>query len=104
MEVDLSNIDAKSAGLRGQVAGQTSLSTVGQTGAGLTYRGYDVTDLAEHCEFEEIAFLLIYGHLPNRSELQDYKNVLANLRDLPNNLKKALDCLLYTSPSPRDRG
>ena len=101
MEVDLSNIDAKSAGLRGQVAGQTSLSTVGQTGAGLTYRGYDVTDLAEHCEFEEIAFLLIYGHLPNRSELQDYKNVLANLRDLPNNLKKALE-ELPSSSHPMD--
>ncbi len=101
MEVDLSNIEAKSAGLRGQVAGQTSLSTVGQTGAGLTYRGYDVTDLAEHCEFEEIAFLLIYGHLPNRSELQDYKNVLANLRDLPNNLKKALE-ELPSSSHPMD--
>jgi len=101
MEEELSNIDAKSAGLRGQVAGQTSLSTVGQAGAGLTYRGYDVIDLAEHCEFEEIAFLLIYGHLPNKSELQDYKNVLANLRDLPNNLKKALE-ELPSSSHPMD--
>ena len=97
----MSNIDAKSAGLRGQVAGQTSLSTVGQAGAGLTYRGYDVIDLAEHCEFEEIAFLLIYGHLPNKSELQDYKNVLVNLRDLPNNLKKALE-ELPSSSHPMD--
>tara|TARA_A100001011_G_scaffold386332_1_gene461958 strand:- start:419 stop:1555 length:1137 start_codon:yes stop_codon:yes gene_type:complete len=101
MEEELSNIDAKSAGLRGQVAGQTSLSTVGQAGAGLTYRGYDVIDLAEHCEFEEIAFLLIYGHLPNKSELQDYKNVLVNLRDLPNNLKKALE-ELPSSSHPMD--
>ena len=60
---------SKSSGLRGQVAGETSLSTVGKTGAGLTYRGYDVVDLSANAEFEEIAFLLLRGHLPNQKEL-----------------------------------
>ena len=52
------------AGLRGQIAGQTALCTVGKTGAGLTYRGYDVRDLAAECDFEEVAYLLFYGELP----------------------------------------
>ena len=52
------------AGLRGPIAGQTALSTVGKEGAGLTYRGYDVRDLAEHCCFEEVAYLLFHGELP----------------------------------------
>lgn len=47
------------AGLRGQVAGKTALSTVGKSGSGLTYRGYDVKDLAAHCEFEEVAYLIL---------------------------------------------
>jgi 2-methylcitrate synthase len=54
------------AGLRGQVAGQTALSTVGQEGAGLTYRGYDVRELAADARFEEVAYLLLYGELPTR--------------------------------------
>ena len=61
-----------SAGLRGQVAGQTSLCTVGKTGAGLTYRGYEITDLAENAQFEEVAYLLLRGKLPNRQELDAY--------------------------------
>jgi 2-methylcitrate synthase len=52
------------AGLRGQVAGKTALSTVGKSGAGLTYRGYDVQDLAENCQFEEVAYLIFFGELP----------------------------------------
>ena len=52
------------AGLRGQIAGKTALSTVGKTGSGLTYRGYDVKDLAAHCEFEEVAHLILKGELP----------------------------------------
>ena len=58
------------AGLRGQVAGETALCTVGKTGAGLTYRGYDVKDLAEHAQFEEVAYLLLRGKLPNQQELE----------------------------------
>lgn len=62
------------AGLRGQIAGQTALCTVGKTGAGLTYRGYDVRDLAAECDFEEVAYLLFYGELPTTAQLADYKS------------------------------
>ena len=58
----MKNSSVNSAGLRGQVAGETELCTVGQSGTGLTYRGYEITDLAENAEFEEIAFLLLKGH------------------------------------------
>ena len=80
-----------SAGLRGQVAGETELCTVGQSGTGLTYRGYEITDLAENAEFEEVAFLLLKGHLPNKTELSDYKNKLKQLRKLPQELKSVLE-------------
>ncbi|MEH6366523.1 MAG: 2-methylcitrate synthase [Pseudomonas marincola] len=79
------------AGLRGQVAGQTELCTVGKTGAGLTYRGYDVRDLASSCIFEEVAYLLLYGELPNQAELSAYQNKLNKLRDLPQALKEVLE-------------
>jgi 2-methylcitrate synthase len=79
------------AGLRGQVAGKTALSTVGVSGSGLTYRGYDVKELAEKCEFEEVAFLILKGHLPTVSELADYKALLKTLRDLPQALKDVLE-------------
>ncbi|ARU88339.1 2-methylcitrate synthase [Pseudomonas sp. M30-35] len=79
------------AGLRGQVAGQTALSTVGQEGAGLTYRGYDVRDLAAHVGFEEVAYLLLYGELPSAEQLTAYKSKLKALRDLPQALKEVLE-------------
>jgi 2-methylcitrate synthase len=79
------------AGLRGQVAGKTALSTVGKSGSGLTYRGYDVKDLAESCEFEEVAFLILKGHLPNQQELNDYKTKLKGMRALPDALKTVLE-------------
>ncbi len=79
------------AGLRGQVAGQTALSTVGQAGAGLTYRGYDVRELAEHARFEEVAYLLMYGELPNQAELDAYLSKLGALRELPLALKEVLE-------------
>lgn len=79
------------AGLRGQVAGVTSLCTVGQSGTGLTYRGYDISDLAEHAQFEEIAYLLLRGKLPNRQELDAYKKKLVSLRELPYALKSVLE-------------
>ncbi len=79
------------AGLRGQIAGQTALCTVGKTGAGLTYRGYDVRDLAAECDFEEVAYLLFYGELPNAQQLADYKNRLKTMRDLPQALKEVLE-------------
>lgn len=79
------------AGLRGQVAGQTALCTVGKTGAGLTYRGYDVRDLAAQAEFEEVAYLLFYGELPTAQQLADYKKRLKTMRDLPAALKDVLE-------------
>lgn len=79
------------AGLRGQVAGKTALSTVGQEGSGLTYRGYDVKDLAANCEFEEVAYLILKGELPNRLELDTYKSKLKSLRVLPQALKEVLE-------------
>ena len=77
------------AGLRGQSAGSTALCTVGKSGTGLTYRGYDITDLANHAQFEEVAHLLLRGHLPREKELDDYKTLLIGLRGLPEPLKAA---------------
>ncbi|MCH7816883.1 MAG: 2-methylcitrate synthase [Proteobacteria bacterium] len=79
------------AGLRGQVAGETSLCTVDKTGTGLTYRGHDISVLAEKAKFEEVAFLLLRGHLPNQSELDDYINKIKSLRSLPQELKDVLE-------------
>ena len=79
------------AGLRGQVAGETALCTVGKTGTGLTYRGYDITDLADNAQFEEVAYLLLRGKLPNQAELDTYKAKLKSLRTLPDALKLVLE-------------
>lgn len=79
------------AGLRGQVAGKTALSTVGKSGSGLTYRGYDVSELADKCIFEEVAYLLLYGNLPTQSELDAYQAKLKTLRGLPQALKDVLE-------------
>ncbi|SDF74981.1 2-methylcitrate synthase [Onishia taeanensis] len=79
------------AGLRGQSAGSTALCTVGKSGSGLTYRGYDIHDLAEHARFEEVAYLLLKGKLPNQAELDAYVTKLKGLRALPDALKKVLE-------------
>ncbi|MBK5937424.1 MAG: 2-methylcitrate synthase [Halorhodospira halophila] len=79
------------AGLRGQSAGETALCTVGQEGTGLTYRGYDVRDLAAQCEFEEVAYLLLYGELPDRAQLEAYKRRLSGMRELPPAVKAVLE-------------
>ncbi|WP_444922269.1 2-methylcitrate synthase [Microbulbifer sp. CnH-101-G] len=79
------------AGLRGQVAGKTALSTVGKSGSGLTYRGYDIKDLAQHCEFEEVAYLIFYGELPTSDQLAEYKALLKGMRGLPQALKEVLE-------------
>ena len=70
----------KTGGLADVIAGQTAISTVGKDGVGLTYRGYSIEDLAHQSTFEEVAYLLIYGHLPNPSELESYQNQLGSLR------------------------
>ena len=79
------------AGLRGQVAGKTSLSTVGKAGKGLTYRGYEIEVLAEKASFEEVAYMLLYGNLPNQEEFNTYSAKLKKLRVLPSELKKVLE-------------
>ena len=78
-------------GLRGQVAGQTSLCTVGKTGSGLTYRGHDISTLAEKARFEEVAYLLLRGELPNQEQLNGFVNKIVSLRGLPQELKDTLE-------------
>src|SRR6516165_5541062 len=87
------NKPKKSVALSGVVAGNTALCTVGRTGNDLHYRGYDILDIADACEFEEIAHLLVHGKLPNRAELAAYKTRLKVLRGLPANVKVALECV-----------
>ncbi|EGR2795450.1 citrate synthase/methylcitrate synthase [Vibrio cidicii] len=87
----MSSKELGGAGLRGQSAGSTALCTVGKTGTGLTYRGYDITDLANNAQFEEVAHLLLVGHLPTQAELDQYKTRLIGLRGLPQPLKEVLE-------------
>lgn len=91
----------KSVALSGVVAGNTALCTVGRTGNDLHYRGYDILDMAETCEFEEIAYLLIHGDLPTRTELLAYKAKLKSLRGLPDVVKRTLE-LLPAATHPMD--
>ncbi|MDP4077598.1 2-methylcitrate synthase [Acidovorax sp. A1169] len=87
----------KSVALSGVTAGNTALCTVGRTGNDLHYRGYDILDIADVCEFEEIAHLLVHGKLPNTAELRGYKGRLKSLRGLPANVKEALEQLPASS-------
>ena len=89
------------AGLRGQSAGETALCTVGKSGSGLTYRGYDVSDLADNATFEEVAYLPFNGELPNQQQLADYNELLISKRDLPAELKAVLK-LIPASAHPMD--
>jgi 2-methylcitrate synthase len=91
----------KSVALSGTPAGSTALCTVGHTGNDLHYRGYDIKDLAAHCEFEEVAYLLVHGKLPTVAELAAYKASLRPLRSLPAAVKQALE-LLPPSTHPMD--
>jgi 2-methylcitrate synthase/citrate synthase II len=81
----------KSVALSGVPAGNTALCSVGRSGNDLHYRGYDIVDIADQCEFEEIAYLLIHEKLPTRSELINYKRKLHSLRGLPNIVKNILE-------------
>ena len=83
----------KSVALSGVPAGNTALCTVGRTGNDLHYRGYDILEIATRCKFEEIAYLLIRGKLPNRAELTSYQNKLRALRGIPASVRAALDAL-----------
>ncbi|HET7778625.1 MAG TPA: 2-methylcitrate synthase [Rudaea sp.] len=91
----------KSVALSGVAAGNTALCTVGRTGNDLHYRGYDILDVATTCEFEEIAYLLVHGKLPNRAELAAYKTKLKALRGLPAVVKAVLE-QLPASTHPMD--
>lgn len=83
----------KSVALSGVVAGNTALCSVGRSGNDLHYRGYDILDLAAKCEFEEVAFLLVHGHLPTVQELAAYKTKLRSLRGLPASIRSVLESL-----------
>ena len=91
----------KSVALSGVTAGNTALCSVGKSGNDLHYRGYDIADLAAHCEFEEVAYLLIYGALPTQSQLHSYKTKLKGLRGLPDEVKRVLE-QLPASAHPMD--
>ena len=83
----------KTGGLAGVTAGQTALCTVGQEGAGLTYRGYDIYDLSDNASFEEVAFLLLHGHLPTQTELDGYVEKIKENRGLPDTLATVLEMI-----------
>ncbi len=91
----------KSVALSGIVAGNTALCTVGQSGNDLHYRGYDILDIAEQCEFEEVAHLLVHGALPTAAQLVAYKAKLKALRGLPAVVKRSLE-LIPASTHPMD--
>lgn len=80
----------KSVALSGVAAGNTALCSVGKSGNDLHYRGYDILDLAEKAEFEEVAYLLIYGQLPTGAQLKNYKAKLKSLRGLPHSVRNIL--------------
>jgi len=84
-------VNKKVGGLAGVVAGDTAISTVGKEGIGLTYRGYEIGTLAASASFEEVAWLLIYGELPDADELEQFRKKLISLRELPTTLKEVLE-------------
>jgi 2-methylcitrate synthase len=83
----------KSVALSGTTAGNTAICTVGRTGNDLHYRGYDILDIAETCEFEEVAYLIVHEKLPTQTELDAYKTKLKTMRDLPESVKTVLEHL-----------
>src|ERR671932_768027 len=87
----------KSVAMSGVVAGETAISTVDEEGGGLTYRGYSIQDLAEHVTFEEVAYLLIHGELPDQARLDSYKEKLVGMRSLPDQLKTVLEQIPATA-------
>src|SRR6184192_4908072 len=89
----LPNRAKRGVALSGVAAGNTALCTVGRTGNDLHYRGYDILEIANTCEFEEIAFLLVHGKLPTRAELDGYKLKLKSLRGLSAVVRSALETL-----------
>ena len=93
MSETLVNKPKKSVALSGVTAGNTALCTVGRTGNDLHYRGYDILEIAETCEFEEIAHLLVHGTLPTAAQLSAYKARLHAMRGIPASVKAVLEAL-----------
>jgi len=93
----MSDAKKKTGGLADIIAGESAIATVGKEGAGLTYRGYDIYDLADNACFEEVAYLLLYGKLPTSAELDSYVSLLKTLRGLPATLKETLENIPATS-------
>jgi len=87
----------KSVALSGVPAGNTALCTVGRSGNDLHYRGYNILDIADKCDFEEVAYLLVHGKLPNAAELAGYRTKLMRLRGLPATVRTALEALPASS-------
>src|SRR5580704_17513900 len=94
-------MSSKSGGLAGVVAGQSAIATVGLAGKGLNYRGYSISDLAEHAGFEEVAYLLHFDKLPTQAELNSYTQKLISLRAIPDALKTVLK-LIPKNTHPMD--
>src|SRR5688572_24820541 len=87
----------KKIALSGVAAGETSICTVGSEGAGLTYCGYNIEDLAEHATYEEVAWLVLHGELPSRAQLDQFEQTLSAMRELPQTLCRALELLPRTT-------
>src|SRR3990167_70109 len=90
-------MSAKSEGLADVVAGRTAICNIGVNGEGLHYRGYSVEDLASQAEFEEVAYLLLFGHLPSTVELARFKIQLIAGRLLPDALRLVLEQIPATA-------
>ena len=90
-------VKKKTGGLAGVVAGETAIATVGKEGKGLNYRGYSIHDLAAEATFEEVAFLLLYGHLPLRKELDSFTARLVSGRQLPDALCQTLRSTIWAN-------
>ena len=88
---------SSTGGLRGVSAGETAIATCGKEGYGLNYRGYDILELAEHATFEEVAYLLLYGELPNAEALAAYRGQLKELREVPPTLREVLERIPATA-------
>lgn len=82
---------AENTGLAGITAGTTAIATVGKEGLGLNYRGYSIDDLAANASFEEVAYLLLYGELPDESNLATFNRRLQSSRELPPVLCEVLE-------------
>jgi citrate synthase len=87
-KVEVNNLDQKpiNKGLVGVVVDETKICSVDGKNGGLTYRGYDIKELVEKSTFEEVVYLLLFAHLPNQYELEEFKDRLIQERDIPDRI------------------